>query len=66
MRALITSSSQLRKLAPDLGAGSEIQSILLTDEANDVPAVASLAGSSRVFCKNRGDSAHYESRYSAH
>jgi len=48
VRALITSSSQLRKLAPDLSAPSEIQSILLTDEAADVPAVASLAGTAPV------------------
>ena len=48
VRALITSSSQLRKLAPDLSAASEIQSILLTDEAADVPAVASLAGTAPV------------------
>ena len=48
VRALITNSSQLRKLAPDLSAASEIQSILLTDEPTDVPVVASLAGSSPV------------------
>jgi amino acid adenylation domain-containing protein len=48
VRALITSSSQLRKLAPDLATASEIQSILLTDEATDVPVVASLAGSTPV------------------
>jgi amino acid adenylation domain-containing protein len=48
VRALITSSSQLRKLAPDLAKASEIQSILLTDEPTDVPVVASLAGSAPV------------------
>lgn len=48
VRALVTSSSQLRKLAPDLAKASEIQSILLTDEPTDVPAVASLAGSAPV------------------
>ncbi len=48
VRALVTSSSQLRKLAPDLSKASEIQSILLTDEPTDVPVVASLAGSAPV------------------
>lgn len=48
VRALVTSSSQLRKLAPDLAKASEIQSILLTDEPTDVPVVASLAGSQPV------------------
>lgn len=48
VRALITSSSQLRKLAPDIAAASEIQTILLTDEGTDVPEVASLAGSKPV------------------
>ncbi len=48
VRALVTSSSQLRKLAPDLAKASEIQSILLTDEPTDVPIVASLAGSAPV------------------
>jgi amino acid adenylation domain-containing protein len=48
VRALITSSAQLRKLTPDLAAASEIQSILLTDEATDVSAAASLAGSNPV------------------
>jgi amino acid adenylation domain-containing protein len=48
VRALVTSASQLRKLAPDLSAASEIQSILLTDEATEVPTIASLAGSSPV------------------
>ena len=38
VRALVTSSSQLRKLAPDLAKASEIQSILLTDDATDVPS----------------------------
>ena len=67
VRALITSSSQLRKLAPDLAAASEIQSILLTDEATE----RSRGGFARrfescVFRKNCGDPARYESRDSAH
>jgi amino acid adenylation domain-containing protein len=48
VRALITNASQLRKLASDLSASCEIQSIILADEATDVPAIASLAGSGPV------------------
>ena len=48
VRALITNSSQLRKLASDLSAASEIQSILLTDEATEAPAIPSLAGAAPV------------------
>jgi amino acid adenylation domain-containing protein len=48
VRALITNSSLLRKLAPELSASSEIQSIILSDKATDVPAIGSLANSGPV------------------
>jgi amino acid adenylation domain-containing protein len=48
VRALVTNSSQLRKLAPETTACSELQSVLLTDETNDYVKIASVPESGFV------------------
>ena len=48
VRGLISSSSLLKKLIPEFTAATQIQSVILTDEPKDVPAIPSMGSAGPV------------------